>query len=264
MNDIVLAVLLIGALGLICGLGLAIASVLMAVPRDEKAEALRDLLPGANCGACGYSGCDGYAAAMANEGAKIGLCSPGGAEVAKATGELLGVSGDVQIKTALVRCGGCTDKTACKLTYRGVSSCKAANQFYGGDRKCRFGCLGYGDCEAVCEYHAISIVDGLCRINPALCRGCGKCVKACPKGIIGLFDGSTRGIVRCASHDKGAVVRKACTAGCIGCMKCTKVCTHDAIKVENNLAVIDPQKCVGCGDCAANCPVGCISVFGNN
>lgn len=261
MNSILLAVLLLAGLGLLGGFILAIASVLMAVPKDERAEALRDLLPGANCGACGYSGCDGYADAMANHGALVGLCSPGGASVAKATGDFLGVSGEAQLKTALVRCGGCDEFTARKLEYRGIPSCTAASQFFGGDWLCNYGCLGYGDCASVCDYGAIEIKEGLARINPELCRGCTKCAKACPKGLIVMQEASALGVVRCSNHDKGALTRAACKVGCIACGKCAKVCEYDAIHVTDNLASIDNTKCVGCGKCAETCPVQCITVF---
>lgn len=263
MNPIVLAVLVVAGLALAAGLILAVASVLLAVPRDEKAEALRELLPGANCGACGYSGCDGYAQAMAHEGAKVGLCSPGGEAVAAATAALLGVSGQVEKKTAVVRCGGCDEAAGRKLEYRGVRSCAAAHQFYGGDKACAVGCLGYGDCAAVCEYGAIRVENGLARIEPELCRACGLCVKACPKGIIDLVPAEAGAVVRCMSHEKGAAVRKVCTAGCIGCMKCTKVCPTGAVRVENFLASIDPDTCTGCGACAQTCPSGCITLLGS-
>ena len=254
--DIVIAIVLVAILGLIAGLILAIASKLMAVPVDEKVEALRECLPGINCGACGYSGCDGYADAMANHGAAVGLCSPGGAAVAAATGELLGVSGKVELKTALVRCGGCEDNTKRKLEYHGLPSCAAAIQFYGGDWQCQYGCLGYGDCAAACEYGAITIENGLAKIDPTLCRGCTKCAAACPKHLIVMHSAGVKGVVRCLNHDKGALTRKTCTIGCIGCGKCTKVCEHDF------LASIDEEKCVGCGKCAEACPSHCISVFG--
>jgi Na+-translocating ferredoxin:NAD+ oxidoreductase RNF subunit RnfB len=257
-----LAVLLVAALGLIAGLILAIASMIMAVPVDEKAKAVRELLPGVNCGACGYSSCDAYADALANHGAQVGLCSPGGAAVAKATGEFLGVEGKAAVKTALVRCGGCEEFTKRKLEYHGVPSCAAAMQFYGGDWLCQYGCLGYGDCVAACDYGAVTVEEGLARVDPSLCRGCTKCVAACPKNLIVMHDGSAKGVVRCSSHDKGAVTRKACAVGCIGCGKCTKVCQYDAIHVKDFLATINTETCVGCGRCAEVCPTQCISVFG--
>jgi len=261
VNEILLAVLLVAGLGLVAGLILAVASILMAVPVDKKVEALREKLPGINCGACGYSGCDGYAAAMASGEAAVGLCSPGGAAVAEATGDLLGVSGKVEIKTALVRCGGCEEFTTRKLEYHGLPSCAAAIQFYGGHWLCQYGCLGYGDCKEACEYGAITVENGLARIDPSLCRGCTKCAAACPKNLIVMVEGGARGVVRCSSHDKGPATRKTCTVGCIACGKCTKVCEYDAIHVTDFLASIDLEKCVGCGKCAAACPTHCISVF---
>ncbi len=261
MHPILLAVLLVGGLGLLAGLILAVASVLMAVPVDKRVEDLRELLPGANCGACGYSGCDGYAVAMAAGEAAVGLCSPGGKAVAEATGEYLGVSGTVVAKTALVRCGGCEGNTERKLEYHGLQSCAAATQFYGGDWLCRYGCLGYGDCVAVCEYGAITIENGLAKVDPTLCRGCTKCASACPKKLITIKDLHGHGVVRCRNHEKGAITRKTCKVGCIGCGKCTRVCEYDAVYLDNNVAYIDTDKCVGCGKCAEACPTKCISIF---
>lgn len=258
MNPILLAVLIVAGLALAAGLILAVASVALAVPRDEKAEALRALLPGANCGACGYSGCDGYAAAMASGEAKPGLCSPGGEEVAAATAALVGGAVSMEKKAARVRCGGCDEVADRRADYHGVPSCAAAAQFFGGDKLCAYGCLGYGDCAAVCEYGAISVENGLAVIDPERCKACGLCVGACPKSLIAVLPASQPVVVRCQSHAKGAEVRKACTKGCIGCMKCTKVCAYDAIHVTNFLAEIDGDKCVGCGACAEACPVGCI------
>lgn len=263
MSAILLAIGVLAVLGLVFGLILAIASAVMAVPRDELVESIKEVLPGANCGACGYSGCEGYAQALAHAGAKVGLCSPGGAAVADATAQLLGVSSSgVETQIALVRCGGCKAFDVVKLEYRGVPTCKAAAQYYGGDRGCSYGCLGYGDCAAACEYGAITVKDGLAYIDAALCKGCTQCVAACPKALITMAPGGVRAVVRCSSNDKGAVVRKVCSTGCIGCMKCTKVCEFDAIHVDNALAAIDPDKCTGCGKCADNCPTECITVFG--
>jgi electron transport complex protein RnfB len=263
MTAILLAIGILAVLGLVFGLVLAVASAVMAVPVDEKVERLREALPGANCGACGYTGCEGYAEAMAQGAAKPGLCPPGGKEVAELTSLILGVESDgVETKTALVKCGGCKDFTKAKLEYRGLATCAAANQFYGGNWMCEYGCLGYGDCAGVCDYGAITVENGLARIDPGLCRGCTKCTAVCPKSLIIMVSGSARGVVRCSSQDKGGVVRKACSVGCIGCKKCTRVCEHDAIHVTNYLAKIDVDKCVGCGACVDNCPVDCITIFG--
>ncbi len=259
MTEILIAVGVVAGLGLIAGLILAVASVVMAVPVDEKVIALREALPGANCGACGYSGCDGYAEAMAHEGAAVGLCSPGGEATVTATSEILGVAGaTLAKKAAVVHCKGCADVAKQKLTYHGLPSCGAASKFYGGALACSFGCLGFGDCAKACPYGAITLTDGVAEVNPALCVGCGLCEKACPKALITLRPAETAVAVLCTNKDKGGITRKVCSAGCIGCMKCQKACPSGAITVANNLATIDPDKCTGCGDCVATCPVGCI------
>lgn len=262
MTTILIAVGLVAGLGLIAGLVLSIASAALAVPHDERVDALRAALPGANCGACGFSGCDGYAEAMAAGKASVGLCTPGGATAASATAAILGVADTgVQAVAAQVRCGGCEAFVSRRMEYRGVSSCTAAKQFFGGDSACTYGCLGYGDCQEVCTYNAITVEKGLAQIDPAACQGCGQCAKACPQALIAMVPAPLTALVRCANHDKGAAVRKVCTAGCIGCQKCVKVCEYGAVRVENFLAYIDPQKCQGCGACAQACPSGCITVF---
>ena len=258
MNPILLAVLLLAGLGLLCGLILAVASVVFAVPRNEKAVALREVLPGANCGACGFSGCDGYAEAMARGEAKPGLCSPGGAEAAAACGELLGVQATLQAKFSVVRCGGCDEAAARKMEYHGIPTCRAASRFFGGDKRCRYGCLGYGDCAAVCPQNAISLANGISRIDPALCNGCGQCVAACPKQLIVSVPRRAQAVVQCFSEEKGPAVLKACKKGCIGCKKCEKACEYGAVTVTNYLAHIDPEKCTACGACVTACLSGCI------
>ncbi|MBR5134846.1 MAG: 4Fe-4S binding protein, partial [Clostridia bacterium] len=202
--------------------------------------------------------CEGYARAMAHDGAAVGLCSPGGEAVAKATGALLGVEATVIEKIAVVRCGGCDALAEKAYDYRGLSSCKAAMSFYGGDKACSFGCLGKGDCAAVCQYAAIRIENGIAVVDDALCKGCGQCATVCPKGIIAVVENPSAAIVKCSSHDKGAVARKVCKTACIGCMKCQKVCESGAITVTNFLAAVDPAKCTACGKCIDACPQGCI------
>ena len=262
MNTIIFAVLLVGGIGLLIGLILAIASMVFAVPKDEKAEAIEEILPGANCGACGYSGCSGYAKALASGEAKPGLCSPGGEDTVKAIAEILGVdAGSVEKKTALVHCIGSSDNTENKMEYQGMLSCAAAAMIHGGLNKCSYGCIGLGDCAAACPYDAIKICNGVARVDMDKCRACSMCVAACPKNLISIVPARNAAVVRCSNCDKGAQTRKDCKAGCIGCMKCVKVCEFAAVKVEKFHASIDPELCTSCGKCIAACPQGCISVI---
>lgn len=261
MNPVILATLVVAAIGLIAGLGLSVSSVLMAVKTDETAEKLRGELPGANCGACGYSGCDAYAEALSSGGAKPGLCTPGGAEVNRRLGEILGVDVEKTVpKTAAVLCSGTNEKTSAKMYYTGIGTCRAANMMYGGTRACGYACLGFGDCARVCGYGAITVKNGLAHVDKSKCVACGACVKACPKGIIELLPANLKATVSCSNRDKGAAARKVCQSACIGCGKCARVCACGAVTVENNLSRIDPEKCVGCGECTKACPTGCISV----
>lgn len=255
MNSILFAVLVVVIIGLIVGIGLAVASVLMAVPVDEKAEKIQEHLPGANCGACGFSGCSGYAAALSKGEAELGLCTVGGQAVIDAIAPILGKESVESIpKTAVVHCSGNNDNTSKITQYQGIQSCLAASQLYGGMGECSYGCIGFGDCVQACEYGAISVKNGAASVDPDLCKACGKCVEACPHNLINIEPKKSRAIVKCSSCDKGAVTRKACKVGCIGCMKCVRTCEHDAIKVENFHAVVDAEKCIGCGKCAEQCP----------
>ncbi len=263
MEAVLLAVIIAAVVALLAGVILAIASVVFAVPKDETVEALKEALPGANCGACGYSGCEGYAAAMAHDGAKVGLCSPGGEACAAATAAILGVEASVVKKVAKLRCAGCDEMAPKAFDYVGIRSCAAAMKFYGGDKQCAYGCLGYGDCAASCSYGGITIENGIAVINDALCVGCGQCAAVCPKALIAVQERKASAVVRCRNRDKGAAARKVCKTACIGCTKCQKVCEEGAITIESFLATIDPDKCVGCGKCAAVCPQGCIETMMN-
>lgn len=253
--DILTPIIIVGAIGLLAGVILAVASIVMAVPKDEKAEALEEILPGANCGACGFSGCSGYAAAMSKGEAKPGLCSPGGAETAQKCAELLG-SGDVQVeyKTALVRCMGSYDNTTDKMVYDGIQSCSASTFLAGGITSCRYGCMGMGDCVRACEYGAVSVCNGVAKIDPHKCKGCSKCVEACPKGMIKFVPLKRQAVVRCSNCDKAKDTMAVCKIGCIGCKKCERTCEYGAVTVVNNLATVDASKCVGCGKCVEACP----------
>lgn len=259
MNPILFAVVVVGSIGLISGLVLAIASIVMAVKENETVTALREQLPGVNCGACGYSGCDGYAEALANGETKPGLCTPGGIEVNNRLGEILGVSVEMEKpKAAQVMCNGTCDNVENKMLYVGVQTCEAANTLYSGAKACSFACLGLGDCVKVCQYGAIKIQNGRAVIDKSKCTACGMCVKACPKGVIGLLPADVTEVVVCSNRDKGAVARKVCTVACIGCGKCIKVCPSGAVEVKDFLSRIDPEKCVDCGACVEACPTKCI------
>jgi len=264
MNPILLAVIIVGATGLVLGLGLAVASIVMAVPVDEKAEAIRAELPGANCGACGFSGCDAYAAALSKgETEKTNLCTPGGSDVSAKIAEITGLAaGSVVPQGAVVLCQGTCENCGPKLEYSGVESCAMAQQLFGGPKSCSYGCIGFGDCVEACPYNAIKICDGAARIDPLMCRACGMCINTCPKHLIEMIPLHVpKAAVLCKNIEKGANTRKQCKTGCIGCMKCVKACEYDAVSVTNNVAHVDYEKCIGCGKCNEACPVKCISTI---
>ena len=263
MNPILLAVILVSGIGLLLGLVLAVCSAVFAVPVDEREAAVRECLPGANCGACGFSGCDGYAAALAKgETGECNRCTPGGNDVAKEIASIMGMeAGEIVPTSAFVFCHGDCEKCETKMDYAGASSCVMASQLFGGQKFCTYGCLGFGDCVSECEYGAISIKNGIACVEPSLCHACKKCVKACPHGLIELLPLNTvKATVTCKNHDKGAMTRKSCSAGCIGCMKCVKNCPEGAISIDRFCAVVEIDKCVGCGKCTEGCPTGAISL----
>ena len=240
---------------------LTVASVFFEVKEDERIALVRDCLPGANCGACGYSGCDGYAKALCDgTTTETNLCVPGGDGTSCEIAEIMGLeAADVVEQVAYVACNGSCLPEEKKYDYDGPKSCRAANINYSGDRFCTFACLGYGDCVKVCPRDAICIDErGVAHVDPRKCIGCGLCVKTCPNGIIHLVNDTVRVVVKCNNHYKGAAVRKYCDKGCIACGKCERTCPEGAIKVIDNLAVIDYDKCTGCGACKDACPVHCI------
>ena len=261
MLNILYALLIVAAIGLVAGVLLAVASHFFAVPENEKAKAVRACLPGANCGACGFAGCDAYAEAVAEGKAQPNLCIPGGPDVAAQLSDVLGVEVSVGTpRVAYVNCSGDCDAVGCTVKYDGIKSCKAANMLYGGPELCKYGCVGCGDCVASCPVGAIEVVKELARVNPLKCIACGACVKSCPKGIISLVEEDVAVTVACSNKEKGAVARKHCMNACLGCKKCEKVCPEGAVKVIDNLAVIDYSKCSHCRKCAEACPTGRIKV----
>ena len=263
--DIVIAIAILGGLGLIFGLVLAAASKIFYVETDPRLEKLNECLPGANCGGCGYAGCGGYAEAVLNGEAAIGKCASGGNECAQAMGEIMGIKAEaVTRKVALVRCSG--EKrydsqgtqvagARIKANYEGFHDCLAASKVGGsGPLSCKYGCLGFGSCTKACKYGAIKVVQGVAKVDEDLCVGCMACANVCPRGLIVPVEPDRNVVIACNSMAKGAVTTRGCTVGCIGCGLCKKICPNDAITVTKNLAVIDYSKCDNCGLCATVCP----------
>jgi electron transport complex protein RnfB len=259
-TGVLTAILSVGGLGLIFGVGLALAAKRFAVRVDPRVEEILEALPGANCGACGYAGCLGFAQAVVEGKAPVDGCMPGGAAVARELGKIMGEEvGEGIKKTAFVQCRGGRDKAKQKFSYQGLENCGAASLISGGPKACRYGCLGFGDCVKVCPFDAIRMgEDGIPLVDDEKCTGCGLCVQACPRRIITLLPTSQKVFVGCISKDKGGLVRKTCTAGCIGCGICAKKCPSEAITIEDNYAWFDYDKCINCGICAYVCPTKAI------
>ena len=263
MMEILIPILAVTVIGLICAVGLAVASSVMAVKEDTRFTEIRACLPGANCGACGYTGCDGYAKALLEPGTKTNLCVPGADAVAAQIAALLGVEAeDVVEKIAVVQCAGTCEATSVKADYRGIPSCAAAKLFYGGNGSCIFGCMGFGDCARACPKNAISMQDGIACVNHAACIGCGICAQTCPQKIIEIVPDIIRTEVLCSSYHNGPYTKKVCSSGCIGCHKCEKTCPVDAITIDrrNRTWTIDRNKCITCGACVLDCPAKCLSL----
>jgi electron transport complex protein RnfB len=259
LSDVILySVLSLTAMGAVFGLGLALAARKFAVKRDERVDMIEELLPGANCGGCGYAGCLGFARALVAGNVDPNDCAPGGTETANRIAEILGV--DAVEKTAQVAIVGCRggERVRPRIEYSGVNTCKALVLLGENIRECRYGCIGLGSCAEACPFDAIEMADGLAVVDDAACTGCGKCVGSCPKDIIYLVPKPQKVRIACSSLDKGKGVKAICEVGCIGCGICAKNCPVECIVLEDNLAKIDHGKCINCGICAAKCPTDSI------
>lgn len=258
MTNIISAVAVLFVMGIVFAVLLGVAAKVFAVEVDERIPLVRECLPGANCGGCGFPGCDGLAAAIVGGTAPVNGCPVGGAACAAKVAAVMGVEADTsERKVAHVHCnGGCN--AADKTQYEGLQDCTAAMRVAGGPKACAFGCMGLGSCVKACAFDAIHIVDGVAKVDTEKCVACGKCVSACPKKLIDLLPESKKVHVNCMSRDKGPEVMKVCSVGCIGCKMCEKTCKFDAIHVENGVAKIDYDKCKNCKMCAKVCPKGCI------
>lgn len=257
-TNIMIAAGILGVMGIVFGLLLAYASKKFAVEVDPRIPEVREVLPGANCGACGFPGCDGFAAAVVAGNAKTNGCPVGGAPVGEKVAKIMGLVAESSVKkVAKVLCNAkCFDK----YEYAGYSSCTAAAMLSGGSPKsCSYGCIGLGTCVQVCAFDAIKIGEnGVAYVDKEKCTSCNKCIEACPKGIIKLLPYDQLTIVNCSNTEIGGHVKKNCDNACIACRMCERNCPHDAIHVVNNVAIVDFEKCVNCGICVLKCPTKAI------
>lgn len=269
MGSLITTVLVVSGLGALLALLLYLIAKKFNVEEDPRIDQVEKMLPGANCGGCGFAGCRGMSEALVKRDDISSLyCPVGGAECMKSVASFLGKAApEREPMVAVVRCAGSCANRPKTNQFDGAKSCLVASSLYAGDTGCSFGCLGLGDCVAKCEFDALHInpETGLPEVDEEKCTACGACVKACPKMIIELRKKAPKGrkvYVSCVNKAKGAVARKACKVACIGCGKCAKVCPFEAITVENNLAYIDFTKCKMCRKCVLECPTGAIVEFG--
>lgn len=264
METSIIVLVVMTLVGLVFGLVLAFANKKFAMEVNPLIELVEDVLPKGQCGSCGYAGCKAYAeAVVTNPDVPPNLCIPGKDPVAKAVAELTGKAAEeTEPRIAHIKCSGSSDKAVKSYNYQGIQDCLAASLLQGGPKVCAHGCLGFGTCVKNCPFGAMTLGEnGLPIVDKNKCTGCGKCETVCPKHVIEVIPISSHVAVNCNSKDKGAVVRKACSVGCLGCGLCKKNCPHEAIVIENNLAVVDSHICNEKCDnptCIAKCPTKAI------
>ena len=256
--------LILLVLAMLFAIALAYLGKKLAVSRDERIDQVRDCLSGANCGACGYAGCDGFATALVEGKAELSSCNATSKEKKEEIAEILGLTDTGEATKVVVCCHGGQDAKD-KYDYVGYGDCRSMELLAGGRKQCAWGCLGTGSCVDACQHHAVTVKQkGYSEVSLSKCISCGKCISVCPKKIIKRIPASATYYVACSNHQKGKEVRELCTKGCIACGICVKQCEVGAITIVDNLATIDYTKCINCGKCAAKCPQRCIvSTDGN-
>ncbi|MDL2318887.1 RnfABCDGE type electron transport complex subunit B [Eubacteriales bacterium OttesenSCG-928-A19] len=258
---IVYAVAALGGIAVVFGLVLTFADKVFAVPVDERVAQVRAALPGANCGACGFAGCDAFAEAVVDGRAPVSGCTPGGQTSATAIAAIMGTDAvQMQPLVAKVICQGEVGVSKERYQYDGMRSCKMASDTVGGPKKCPYACIGLGDCVQVCAFDALHIENGIAVVNEDNCTACGLCQATCPRRSIQLRPRSANIIVRCQNRDSGRLARDECMKACIACKRCEKACNFDAIHVSDGFALIDNNKCTRCGECVKVCPMKCITM----
>ena len=260
--EILIPILTLGVLGLLFGIGLAVASKRFSVSVDPRLEKIHGLLPGSNCGACGGAGCFGFAESLLSGKASIDACRVSEEAIKEQIAKLLGRKLEKKVKkVAVLHCDGGT-KVKDRFFYQGIEDCVAANLVLGGQKECVFGCLGFDTCVKVCPFGAISMNEEyLPVVDENKCKACNKCVEICPKKLFSLVPITGKVYVACSSYDLGKDTKAVCPVGCIACRKCEQVCPVDAIHVIDNLAAIDYNKCTSCGECVKVCPTKVIKII---
>lgn len=260
--EVLYAALVLGGMGALFGILLTVAGKIFAVPSNPQRDRVREALPGANCGGCGFPGCDGCADAIASGKAPVNSCPVGGSECAKKIAVIMGLDAQEESvrMVAQVLCQGDLEHCKTKFTYSGIQDCVAASLVNDGNRGCKYACLGLGTCVRACPFDAIHVdpVKGFAVVDRDKCQSCGKCVDVCPKHVIQLQPANLPVRLMCRAADKGILVSDNCRVGCIGCERCAHACKFGAIEMKDHLPIIDPEKCRGCMMCAEACPTNAI------
>ena len=261
ITAILAAALVISVMGLVFGALLGVTGRVFAVPSNPTVVALRECLPGANCGACGFPGCDGYASAVAEGKAEVGACSVGGAKCTAAMAEIMGVAASAGVRmVAAVACQG-TSERCVEKNYSGIQDCIAASLVSNGTKSCQYACLGLGTCERACPFGAIHVdpAKKIAVVDEAKCQGCKKCVAACPQHVLSMKPENRVAEIKCHNPEKGNALKEKCDKACVGCEACVKACNFGALTMEKGVPKFDYEKCVGCMACADACPTGALT-----